>query len=56
MKYICKNEGENEKQVTQTSHRSNKLRTSRHGYKYAKYKNCPGMMMLILIKQYLSNI
>ena len=28
----------------------------RHGHEYTKYKKCLGMMMLICIKQYLSNI
>ena len=30
--------------------------TSRHEHKYSKYKKCLGMMMLICIKQHLSNI
>ena len=30
--------------------------TSRHGYKYSKYKKCLSKMMLICIKQHLSNI
>ena len=29
---------------------------SRHGIKYTKYKKCLSMMMLICIKQHLSNI
>ena len=29
---------------------------SRHGHKYSKYKKCLTMMMLICIKQHLSNI
>ena len=29
---------------------------SRHGHKYSKYKKCLSMMMLICIKQHLSNI
>ena len=29
---------------------------SRHGYKYSKYKKCLSIMMLIYIKQHLSNI
>ena len=29
---------------------------SRHGHKYSKYKKCLVMMMLICIKQHLSNI
>ena len=29
---------------------------SRHGHRYSKYKKCLGMMMLIFIKQRLSNI
>ena len=29
---------------------------SRHGYKYSKYKKCLSMIMLICIKQHLSNI
>ena len=29
---------------------------SRHGHKYSKYKKCLNMMMLICIKQQLSNI
>ena len=29
---------------------------SRRGRKYSKYKKCPSMMMLICIKQHLSNI
>ena len=29
---------------------------SRHGHKYSKYKKCLNMMMLICIKQRLSNI
>ena len=29
---------------------------SRHGHRYSKYKKCLGMMMLIFIKQCLSNI
>ena len=28
----------------------------RHGYKYSKYKKCLTLMMLICIKQHLSNI
>ena len=28
---------------------------SRHGHKYSKYKKCLSMMMLLDIKQYLSN-
>ena len=40
-----------------TSHRCDILRPrSRHGRKYSKYKNCLVMMMLLCIKQYLSNI
>ena len=30
--------------------------TSRHGRKYGKYKKCLGMIMLICIKQHISNI
>ena len=30
--------------------------TSRHAQKYSKYKSCLSMMMLICIKQQLSNI
>ena len=33
----------------------NKLR-SKHGHKYSKYKTSVSMMMLICIKQHLSNI
>ena len=29
---------------------------SKHGHKYSKYKKCLSMMMLICIKQHLSNI
>ena len=29
---------------------------SRHGHKYSKYKTCLGMIMIICIKQHLSNI
>ena len=29
---------------------------SRHGHKYSKYKKCLSMMMLVYIKQHLSNI
>ena len=29
---------------------------SRHGHKYSKYKTCLSMIMLICIKQHLSNI
>ena len=29
---------------------------SRHGQKYSKYEKCPSMMMLIRIKQHLSNV
>ena len=29
---------------------------SRNGHKYSKYKKCLSMMMLICIKQHLSNI
>ena len=40
-----------------TSHRCDILRPrSRHGRKYSKYKNCLVMMMLLCIKQHLSNI
>ena len=39
------------------SHRYNINRPwSRHGHKYSKYKKCISMMMLICIKQNLSNI
>ena len=37
-------------------HRSGRNRPmSRHGYKYSKYKNCLGVMVLICVKQHLSN-
>ena len=29
---------------------------SRHGHRYSKYKKCLSMMMLLCIKQHLSNI
>ena len=50
--WINENEDENEKR----SHRYdlNRPRT-RHGHKYSKYKKCLSMMMLICIKQHLSN-
>ena len=39
------------------SHRYDKNRPrSRHGHKYSKYKKCFTMMMLIYIKEQLSNI
>ena len=39
------------------SHRYDLNRTkSKHGHKYSKYKKCLSMMMLICIKQHLSNI
>ena len=39
------------------SHRYNINRPwSRHGHKYSKYKKCISMVMLICIKQNLSNI
>ena len=39
------------------SHRYNINRPmSRHGHKYSKYKKCLSMMMLLCIKQHLSNI
>ena len=28
----------------------------RHGHKFSKYKNCLSIMVLICIKQYLSNV
>ena len=34
----------------------NKPRSSRHGNKYSKYKKCLSMMILVCIKQHLSNI
>ena len=33
----------------------NRIR-SRHGHKYTKYKTCIGIMIVICIKQHLSNI
>ena len=39
------------------SHRYDISRTSaRHGHKYPKYKMCRSIMMVICIKQHLSNI
>ena len=50
--YHNENEDENEKR----SHRYNINRPrSRRGHKYSKYKKCLSMMMLISIKQHLSN-
>ena len=47
------NEDENEKRL----HRYDIDRArSSHGHKYSKHKKCLSMMMLICIKQHLSNI
>ena len=44
-------------EINNRSHRKDINRsTSRHRHKYSKYKKCFGMMMLICIKQHLSNI
>ena len=47
------NEDENEKYIPLIRH--NRPRP-RHGHRYSKYKKCLTMMMLICIKQHLSNI
>ena len=50
--YHNENEDENEKRL----HRYDINRSGlRHGHKYSKFKKCLGMMMLICIKQHLSN-
>ena len=49
---IIEIEDENEKKKT----RSHRCDMNRHGYKYSKYKKCLSIMMLIYIKQHLSNI
>ena len=51
------NHNENEDKMKNRSHRYDKNRPkSRHGQKYSKSKNCLTIMMLICIKQQLSNI
>ena len=42
------------KKIRSRRYDKNKLR-SRHGHKYSKYKKCLIMMMLLCIKQHLSN-
>ena len=50
------NHNENVDQMKNRSHRYNINRpSSRHGHKYRRYRKCLSMMMLICIKQHLSN-
>ena len=51
------NHDENEDENEKRSHRYDINRPrSRHGHKYSKYKKCLSMMMLMGVKQHLSNI
>ena len=43
-------------EIKNRSHRYHKKPRSRNGHKYSKNKKCLSMMMLICIKQHLSNI
>ena len=49
------NEAESEKQNTQIEYFINRPRP-RHGREYTKYKSCLSIMMVIGVKQHLSNI
>ena len=50
------NHNENEVKIENRSHRYDINRPkSTHGHKYSKYKRCLSMMMLLCIKQHLSN-
>ena len=48
-----KNEAENENWIAKIHISRSRLR---HGHKYTKYKMCLSIMMVICIKQHLSNI
>ena len=51
------NHNENEVKMKNRSHRYDANRPrSRHEHKYNKYKKCLSILMLICIKQHLSNI
>ena len=58
--YLCRNNNEkvaeNEKEIAWLHRHDIIRRMPRHGHKYTKYKMCLTLMMVICIKQQLSNI